>query len=145
MSDENKSNIPIINENIVNNDNIETGEKKEDENKENPVLVKNDENLNVENDRGENKLEKEQEVKKTKNKKTPGEKNIIFSKIINISGIIIFTFALISFLFIFYKGVNLSTGIADKLMVGNDKEDKTNSVIEELVEQDNENEINENV
>ena len=145
MSDENKSNIPIINENIVNNDNIETREKKEDENKENPVLVKNDENLNVENDRGENKLEKEQEVKKTKNKKTPGEKNIIFSKIINISGIIIFTFALISFLFIFYKGVNLSTGIADKLMVGNDKEDKTNSVIEELVEQDNENEINENV
>lgn len=145
MSDENKSNIPIINENIVNNDNIETGEKKEDENKENPVLVKNDENLNVENDRGENKLEKEQEVKKTKNKKTPGEKNIIFSKIINISGIIIFTFALISFLFIFYKGVNLSTGITDKLMVGNDKEDKTNSVIEELVEQDNENEINENV
>ena len=81
----------------------------------------------------ENDVEKKKE---NRPKKTPEEKNVIFSKTINILNIIILSIVLIAFIFALYKGVGLSTQVADKLMVGNNSDDKTNSVIEELVEQD---------
>lgn len=115
---------------------------KENKMKEEDTLTNIDSTKDTNVESLDSSLKNENDVEKNNRpKKTPEEKNVIFSKTINILNIIILSIVLIAFLFALYKGVVLSTQIADKLMVGNNSDDKTNSVIEELVEQDLQEEV----